>query len=309
VGAIMLLLGCGLIVSLTMNQPISISRYFIFTTPLLLVVLVASAMMVIDLTVHPRRRYVLFVLFALFTVGNVCHTMKANHEKSEGYQNAVLPFAIGRLTYKDYYEKHGIFSPDALTARRYAGLEERIISSNPMHQSYAIPGRPMEVEMNYSYRNWHTMVFDDPVIARMAFEGEGIKYFYFDFTYPVNGMIPFSPLFQARGILPHLRVVWYSQNAYLLTWRHSYDMDEKTPGECLWWGNPRGCVLTWRRGYFADKDTSVEAEFAGRLAENVSQNSAGRNLYERVKLYWLRNGKAASPVKRDRSLPEVQGLY
>ena len=79
-----------------------------------------------------------------------------------------------------------------------AGLDERIIASNPMHQSYAVAGRPMEVEMNYSYRDWHSMVFAEPAYARLAYEKEGIRYFYFDFSYPVNGMIPFSPLFHER---------------------------------------------------------------------------------------------------------------
>ena len=100
---IVLLVGCGLVMSLTMDQPISIARYFIFTSPLLLVGLVVLAMVAIEMTVHPRRRAALYVVFAVFAGWQAWHGMKGNRPPGERFAKAVLPFTEGARTYEDYY--------------------------------------------------------------------------------------------------------------------------------------------------------------------------------------------------------------
>lgn len=284
--SIMLLLVVGFIMSSTMNQPVSVARFFIFTTPLLLLMFAVFVMIIIRLTIPPNKHLPIFLLFTGFVVINTFIIIRAEHQ----WRNAIYPFAIGKLTFENAYASHGLFSKDAAVARRYVGIDERIISSNPMHQSYAIPGRPMEVELNYSYRQWHTMVFDNPIKARFAYEMEGIKYFYFDFKYPISGMIPFSPLFTTSGILTHLQVVWHSKSAYLLTWRKvTNNTNINISNQNL--------------------QNSIEIKFAKRLSDKLRRSTSNRNLYERIKLYWMRNSGAAYPVERDLSLPNVEGIY
>ena len=103
-------------------------------------------------------------------------------------------------------------------------------------------------------------------------------------------------------------MVWHSRTAYLLTWRHPYDAEQNG-------GFGDGCegqgslLLGWRQAHNMKGNGGAAAEFAERLSEGLSRNPGGRGLYERIRLYWNRNGGRAFPVVRDRSLPGVQGLY
>ena len=293
IAAILMVIGFGFAFSLTMNQPISIARYFIFTTPLILLIVTTSIVMITERTIHETRHNAIYLVFTLLVVGNIHLTPPDSIPK-----RSVLGFAFGTKTYKDAYDSKSLFSEDALTASRLTNPDDRIMSSNPMHQSYAIAGRPMEVELNYSYHDWHTMVFDQPAAARAAYKKEGIKYFYFDFTYPVNGMMPFSPLLYKDSVLSNLYVVWHSKNAYLLGWCKPHDAKttDSSDGE-------QNCAPNDNAHH------AVEKEFIKRLSDNKKHNVPGENIYRRIKLYWDRNAGEAFPVTRDLSLPDVKGLY
>ena len=62
-------------------------------------------------------------------------------------------------------------------ARQQIGNEKRILALNNDTSVGAVPGRPIESEINYGYRNWHLMAFGAPDVAKAAFQKEGINYF------------------------------------------------------------------------------------------------------------------------------------
>jgi hypothetical protein len=65
---------------------------------------------------------------------------------------------------------------------------------------------------------WRTVYFGDPEQARAALQAEGLNYFFFSKTMPIEDPIGRSPLFSVDNIDKYLAVRWTDGTNYLLTW-------------------------------------------------------------------------------------------
>jgi hypothetical protein len=144
----------------------------------------------------------------------------------------------------------------------------------------AVPGRDIEGDVSYTYKDWHIMAFADPDQAKEAFKKAGLNYFLLDMR-GQNGAIPYSPLFAPGNMEKYFEVVTIKGDVLLLTWK----------GEAA---HP----LRWPR------DFSEDWAFL-----TSSENTSGLwALYQRVKYYYDKYEGQAYPVYIDTSLPPVKGF-
>jgi hypothetical protein len=197
-----------------------------------------------------------------------------------------IGFLLGQKSFADIYRAQSQhYWPELLTAKQKIGINERLLSLTGNPVIGYVPGRSVESEGFFGYRDWHLMVFGSPEVAKDAFKKEGINYFIFNFDlfdfnkWGYYGALPHSPLFTPAKLNDNFDVVWSQNQTYLLTWKG----EAKTP-----------MVLP---------NHAIE-----QFAERIKSKTTFPDLYDRIKLYYDRNHGAAYPVVSDPSLPPVSGF-
>jgi hypothetical protein len=272
---IAILLVVSALFSLTFNQEVSMIRYFIFTTPPMIVLGIALWFNFFQFATTPQIRSVISdqVIAVLMVCAVLVNMILVGGDLY--FPSKEASFLLGQVSYSDAYLLRGQGWPELVAARRMVGLDARILTLDPLEG--AAPGRPIETEVDYNYKEWHVMVFGTAEEAEAALKREGINYFIIDTKLgPQLGGLPHSDLFDPQKLNDRFDVIMNKNSTYLLTWKGS----GKSIGVI-----PQKAIDTW-------------AEF---VAKDYPE------LYERIKLYYQRNNGAAYPVYTDPTLPAVPG--
>lgn len=250
-------------------------RYFIFAIPFLIILGVALWHNFYKLALEPHLKTalseptmaILIVYGALFNMIIVGGNFN--------FPAVQLRFLFGQVSFLDGYNIRGVGWPELVEARRQVGLEERLLSLSPYYMM--VPGRPIELEVDYSYRDWHVMVFGEAEEARTALQKEGLNYFLLDTERGFgHGGLPYSELFKPETLNSYFDLIWKKGNTYLLTWKNSGQSIGPIPAEV---------IAQW----------------------HVLLESSFPELYARIKLYYDQNHETIYPVYPDPSLPPLRG--
>jgi hypothetical protein len=133
-----------------------------------------------------------------------------------------LKFASGSISVADAYSTQNALWAPGMEARRLAGPQTKIWSSQITEQFCMAPNCDLETFFSYSMgKDWAAIMFEPADVARTALQREGLDYFLIDTNVPFFDVLPYSPLFSAEQIRGHLAVAWESNGVYLLTWPSS----------------------------------------------------------------------------------------
>jgi hypothetical protein len=261
--------------SIIFNQPLSIFRYFVFTSPLIILVVMSAWYFA---TGSVSRNVEVANAVAIVLVSGALVNMCWVREPGASPRFAA-PFILGSMSFAQGFAARQADWPELVEAKQYIGLEERIMALNNSLGVGAVPGRLVESDINYGYREWHQMVFGQPEAAQAAFQQEGINYFVFDLSRSFTWALPHSPLFTPSTINDYFDVILVKGTTYL---------------------------LTWKKG--GGKEGSRLPQYVVDSLERITQSRATLpGLYRRMKSYFDRNKGAAYPVTSDPSLPSVEG--
>lgn len=264
------------IASLFFNQAVSMFRYFIFTTPLLCVLAICAWYLAL---LPVLKRKIVRSIIRITIAGAALYALTLDYDtltRILAADGRELSFALGACDFQGAFLEQSGQWPELVRAKQLIGLDKRILSLNARRAIGAVPGRPVESEMNYCYRDWHQMVFAPPEAAKAAYIKEGLNYFVFDPTELFRGDLLYSPLFSPDTINDYFGVVYSEGSTYLLTW--------KKPGT-----EPLAPTIT------------------AALREIAISPDGLHGLYLRVRGYYEANKGAPYPVYSDPRLRPVTG--
>jgi hypothetical protein len=268
-------------VSQLVTQPISVYRYFSFTT--FFTVATVVGLWVLMFRAVPCRRLVPLTSYALPAVVTGWVTVATLTGIPETDVRHAVQFATGRISLAHAYATRlGVQMP-VVEARQAAGdATARVYSFNQNNYSMA-PGCEVESFVSFAlHQDWHTVMFEEPVIAREALRAQGLNHFMIDLNAPVIDVIPYAPLFRPENIGRYFKVAWRKGDLYLLTW-----------------GDP---------DVLEDGLEPIPAEFFGGYNEKYfTRWNDFRPLYEQVRTIYEMNRGRSYPVYRDPDLPTVKG--
>ena len=276
-----ILIGWAIVLLSLLDQPDSLDRTYIALSSATLLFLVGLWEMGPALVIHRGRlKHFLTVILA---IGWVFMFFGRNHDRiiqiTQANRLILNPnitspskFVFGEVSIGNFIGA----SYDYYLAHQFAGEDQRILSLNI---NTIEPGRTIEHEIDYTYKEWHIMVFEKPEAAKTAFQREGLNYFLISLESPLMfGAIPFSPLFHPDNIDEYFDVIWKSEgkNLYLITWKDN-----------------SANVLEWDEGFLRDYDVKLQEEGLP-------------DLVARVRSYYQKHG-TNYPVEIDIALPPVKG--
>ena len=273
----------AVVLSQFVTQPTSVYRYFSFTT--FFSVAAAVGLWVMVFRAIPYRRLVGLTSYALPAVVTGWVTISTLTDIPEDEVRNTVRFAAGRISMAHAYAtRQSAVQMPTVEARWAVGdPTARVYTFNQNNYSMA-PGCEVESFVSFAFRrDWHTVMFESPEVAREALRAQGLNYFLIDFNAVVIDVIPYAPLFRPENIGKYLRVAWSQGDIFLLTWR-----DTDAPG--------------------AGGADPLPCEFICRYDESYfTQWVDFRPLYEQVRTIYEGNRGRAYPVYRDPALPPVRG--
>ena len=275
-------IGWALVLASLLDQPDSLNRTYIAISSATLLFLVGLWEMGPALVIHPGRlRYFSTIILAIgwgfIFFGRGHGVVQICPDQADWLiltPNITSPskFILGEVSMGDFTGA----SHDYYLAHQFIGEDQRILSLNYTH---IVPGRSIEREIDYTYKEWHVMAFGEPNEAKQAFQREGLNFFLISLYKPLMiGAIPFSPLFHPDKIDEYFDVIWKSEwkNLYLITWK---DSDAN--------------ALEWDEDFLRDYEVKLQEEGLP-------------DLVARVRSYYQKYG-TNYPVQIDPSLPPVKG--
>jgi hypothetical protein len=170
--------------------------------------------------------------------------------------------------------------PVAAKAKELLGPETRLLALETRYGTGAVPGRDIESEVNYAYKDWQIMCVAEPDQAKEALKKEGLNYFILDLEINqqrTHGALAQSPLFAPDNLQKYFEIV----------------LCEGT-----------GCVLTWRGE--STQTVPWPDDFAERWSEKRLLTGFP-DLYNRLKHYYDHYNGRPHPVYLDPTLPPVNG--
>jgi hypothetical protein len=136
-----------------------------------------------------------------------------------------VAFLRNQISFEDYYSSSRQAVPpisrDVLAST--IGQDKRIWSLTLRTIGF-LNGPGIHIETYMSSRlsmDWHHIVFSEPRIAKKALKKAGMDFFLVDVNEPMEGLLPFSPLFSPRRLQDQFSVVERWGSVYLLTWNDS----------------------------------------------------------------------------------------
>jgi hypothetical protein len=285
-----IIIGTAILLPIFLKQRISLYRTYILIIFFMLLLLVSlwemgSAIIFQQKTSNLILNILLFIgwTLLLFNTRNGIFPITPMHEQGQfvvSLQPQISRTTIyfsGRQSVADIVKTIGIDYSDYYQAHQFIGEDKRILSF--FNYVWILPGRTIEREIDFAYKEWHLMVFGEPEEAKKAFQREGINYFLISndpYKWHPIGALPLSPLFNPDNLPNNFDVIWKSDQGltYLITWKGT---NLKT--------------FPWEKEFL---ETNKAKEFP-------------TGLYERVRLYYQKYG-TNYPVYPDNSLPPVQGF-
>jgi hypothetical protein len=190
-------------------------------------------------------------------------------------------FLIGNASIADAYTPQKAVWPAALEMSAVTEPGAPIWISQVGWQFCVAPTCNLQSFFSFSMgRDWATIMFDSPSLAKAALQAERLNYFAIDTSAPFFDLLPYSAMFRPDVIGDYLGVIWTNGTVYLLTWRS----ERTTPMPPEFYVQYRKCIESALQ--FADFK-----QLYARLAD----------IYERWKVdrRW--------PVQVDQTLPRVRG--
>ena len=136
-----------------------------------------------------------------------------------------VAFLRNQISFEDYYSSSRQAVPPISRAVLASSIgQDKRIWSLTLRTIGFLNGPGIHIETYMSSRlsvDWHHIVFSEPRIAKKALKKAGMDFFLVDVNEPMEGLLPFSPLFSPRRLQDQFSVVERWGSVYLLTWNDS----------------------------------------------------------------------------------------
>ena len=273
VPAMVMICSAGL-VSLSVNQPVSIFRSFAVIIFFVIIALITLWRMFFDniltrlITVRKDMVSSLIagaiVFLTIFDVYNF-ETLNTAY--------AGIKLNTGIESYKDFYSEKRIYYDNLEKIREFVGENARVLT---YYWFPFVPYRNFETEVSFAFKgDWHQMVFEEPQKAMEAFKRNGLNYFVIDLNKNLYGTYPYSILFEPPNILKFFKIVWSNKDIFLLTWRE-------------------------------DGEQGVSFRFLNEWKNKIERGQYEK-LYNRMRYIYLNQKERSYPIYKDPNLKPVQG--
>lgn len=224
--------GTALLFSLVVRS-VSLARLYAFTIPLMTIVTVLlNRAVVITLCTRLVRPWASLFLLSGLAVLAVGQTLWYSDYSRAGVTRQWLSsFFIGRHSMADVMIRNdALFKQhvklDVVTAmRQQVGRDAAILNlSHDPGPGNAFPGAGLVGGPSHSFGPKHlSAVLGPPEEACAVLQRQGLNYFLFDLRNRPSSPLAFSPLFRPENVSKFLRVLYQSDDSYLLTWRNPRD--------------------------------------------------------------------------------------
>ena len=129
-------------------------------------------------------------------------------------------FLLGRASIAEVYASQNAVWPAALKMSSIVPPGSPIWISQVGWHFCIAPSCNLQSFFSFSMgKEWATIMFDAPAVAKAALQKEGLDYFAIDTSAPFFDLLPYSSLFRPDTINDYFGVTWTDGTVYLLTWR------------------------------------------------------------------------------------------
>lgn len=264
------LIATAILLSFAANQPGSMSRFYVFLFPLMIVLTVLSWKATLGL-LPAQARGLPFLLACLTLFLGRAATPPRN---AELYRK----FAMGRLSCEEAHLSQGAW-PEARTLAELPNPPRRVWRLSLLNANLAPSPRSLGM-FSYALGNeWHVAIFEPADRAKAVYLKHGVDHFWVDLRGHMFDVAQFSPLLSPDTIGDNLGVVWHEGSRWLLSFRGRAGVEPLPP--------------EFYEGY-------RKAASDDRLADM-------EGIYKRLRRIYLANRGKPYPLQREANLPPVRG--
>jgi hypothetical protein len=271
------MLASAILAFLAVNQIGSLFRVYMFNMFPIIALAALPFAMSRAFTGQGVRTTIGVILAGLAFLGPIFEIDKIPREE----RKLTWDFLIGKANIADAYTPQKAVWPAALAMSAAIEPGAAIWNSQVGWHFCVAPNCNLQSFVSFSMgKDWATIMFDSPSLAKAALQAEGLNYFAIDTSAPFFDLLPYSAMFRPDAIADYLGLVWTDGTVYLLTWRS----ERTTPMPPAFYDKYRKCI-----------------DFALQFADFRQLYARLAEIYEKWKVdrQW--------PVQVDKTLPRVRG--